>query len=202
MLESRHLIGIFLGLVVICGVFFTLGYVMGRTQLEATVRAAAPPKPAEAATGMGVEKSAPKPAPVVPTPSQWSFPTTADAKKPVDRLEPPPPKSSAPAKVELNRAPAAREPQPAPVATTGASRQKAPAIPRGAVVLQVAALTKESDAYALASVLQQKKFPAFVLPPTGDSYYRVQVGPYPSAATADAGKKALLSEGFKAILKK
>ena len=31
-LESRHLVGLFLGVVLLCGVFFTLGYVMGRTQ--------------------------------------------------------------------------------------------------------------------------------------------------------------------------
>ena len=40
--ESRHLVGIFLGIVLLCGVFFTLGYVMGRTQYgSSTVRAAA-----------------------------------------------------------------------------------------------------------------------------------------------------------------
>ena len=31
-LESRHLVGLFLGVVLLCGVFFTLGYVMGKTQ--------------------------------------------------------------------------------------------------------------------------------------------------------------------------
>src|ERR1700683_5161375 len=31
-LESRHLVGLFLGVVLLCAVFFTLGYVMGRTQ--------------------------------------------------------------------------------------------------------------------------------------------------------------------------
>ena len=34
-LESRHLVGLFLGVVLLCGVFFTLGYVMGRTNLPA-----------------------------------------------------------------------------------------------------------------------------------------------------------------------
>ena len=32
-LESRHLVGLFLGVVLLCGVFFTLGYVMGRTAI-------------------------------------------------------------------------------------------------------------------------------------------------------------------------
>ena len=39
-LESRHLVGLFLGVVLLCGVFFTLGYVMGRTQYGGAVHAA------------------------------------------------------------------------------------------------------------------------------------------------------------------
>src|ERR1700679_3466955 len=38
-LGSGHLVGLFLAVVVLCCVFYTLGYVMGRSQ-EATVRAA------------------------------------------------------------------------------------------------------------------------------------------------------------------
>src|SRR5580692_1890583 len=41
-LESRHLVGLFLGVVLLCGVFFTLGYVMGRTQYGGAVHAADP----------------------------------------------------------------------------------------------------------------------------------------------------------------
>src|ERR1700730_4439497 len=41
-LESRHLVGLFLGVVLLCGVFFTLGYVMGRTQFSGSVHAADP----------------------------------------------------------------------------------------------------------------------------------------------------------------
>ena len=47
-LESRHLVGLFLLLVVIFGVVFTLGYLLGRSQYDAKVRAAIgppPPKP-------------------------------------------------------------------------------------------------------------------------------------------------------------
>ncbi len=39
-LESRHLVGLFLGVVLLCGVFFTLGYVMGKTQYGGLVHAA------------------------------------------------------------------------------------------------------------------------------------------------------------------
>ena len=33
-LESRHLVGLFLGVVLLCGVFFTLGYVMGHDAIR------------------------------------------------------------------------------------------------------------------------------------------------------------------------
>jgi DedD protein len=213
-LESRHLIGIFLGLVVICCVFFTLGYAMGRTQFDTNVKAAPMGKPdatASAPVADPMGRPAEKANSPVPAPADWTFPTAADGKKSADRLEPPPPKSttSKPAggiKVELNPAPAKREPvKTAPAASPVAvtlGKTKAPAIPRGAFVLQVAALSKEADALALASALQQKQFSAFVLQPMGDNLYRVQVGPYANSASADAGKKALLREGFKAILKK
>jgi cell division septation protein DedD len=193
-LESRHLIGIFLGLVVICGVFFTLGYVMGRTQYDTTVRAAASPKPHPADLAALANKSPEKSA-AIPA-ADWTFPKTTEAAKPVAALEPPPPKTGS--RAELSSAPPPRA--SAPVKPGGAA--KAPVIPRGASVLQVAALSREADALALAQVLQQKQFPAFVLQPMGDNLYRVQVGPYGDSAAADAGKKALQREGFKAILKK
>src|SRR5215467_7545003 len=39
-LEGRHVIGLFFLMLLFSGVFFTLGYVMGRNQLEGQVRAA------------------------------------------------------------------------------------------------------------------------------------------------------------------
>ena len=39
-LESRHVIGLFLLMLVFSAIFFTLGYVMGRSQYDGQVRAA------------------------------------------------------------------------------------------------------------------------------------------------------------------
>jgi cell division septation protein DedD len=77
----------------------------------------------------------------------------------------------------------------------------APAGPVGAYTLQVAAVRKEADALELATRLQHMKFPAFVLSPRGDKYYRVQVGPYADQKNADAARKGLEGAGFKAIVK-
>src|ERR1700730_18983978 len=43
-LESRHVIGLFMLMLVFSGVFFTLGYVMGRNQYDGQVRAASNPR--------------------------------------------------------------------------------------------------------------------------------------------------------------
>ncbi len=40
MLESRHVIGLFMLMLLFSGVFFTLGYVMGRNEYDGSVRAA------------------------------------------------------------------------------------------------------------------------------------------------------------------
>ncbi|MGB7562184.1 MAG: SPOR domain-containing protein, partial [Candidatus Acidiferrales bacterium] len=81
-------------------------------------------------------------------------------------------------------------------------RGKMPWIPKGAIVLQLAALTREGDALAMADALQQKGFPAFVIVPTTDSFYRVQVGPFLSQTVGDRAKESLQREGFKAIFRR
>lgn len=188
-LESRHVLGLFLGVVVLCGVFFTLGYVMGRTQYDSSVRAAATRAPAPPA-GKAEEKSAP----AAPAAGEWQFYRSREAKKTEDRLEPPTKVAAMPAK------PAESVASSSP--SSDKPNFKPPLMTKGAIVLQVAALSRESDAYALAEALQKKEFPAFVLLPAGDSLYRVQVGPYADAKSAEAARRLLEREGFKAIAKK
>jgi cell division septation protein DedD len=210
-LESRHLVGLFLSVVLLCGVFFSLGYVMGRTQFGGPVQAsetlakslrAAPP---ESAAAKAKEKGKESEGPSAPASGEWDFYSKKNAN---DRLEPAT-KPAAPAPVT---AAAARKngPAPAPSAVTKtiaanakpSARFQAPSMGKGAIVLQLAALTRESDALALADALQQKKFPSFVVTPAGDTFYRVQVGPYSDVKSAEAAKAALDREGFKAIIKR
>ena len=75
-------------------------------------------------------------------------------------------------------------------------------IPKGAIILQVAAMNKQSDALEMAGALQKKHYPAFVVPPGADHYYHVQVGPYADLKSAEAVRKALENEGFKTIVKR
>ena len=69
-------------------------------------------------------------------------------------------------------------------------------------MLQVSALTRQSDALAMADAIQQKRFPSFVLTPTTDNFYRVQVGPYSDVKSAEAARHSLEQAGFKSIIKR
>lgn len=187
-LESRHLVGLFLGVVLLCGVFFTLGYVMGKTQYGGDVHAAAGERPAPPRPAVQ-----PKDQPPAPTPAagDWDF----YSKKDENHLEPASP-AAAPPPAAKKIIPSFAKPKPSP------ARYIAPRMGRGAVVLQVAALTHQGDALAVADALQRKGFPSFVVAPTADRFYRVQVGPYADERGADSARRALDRAGFKAILKR
>ena len=215
-LESRHVIGLFLLMLVFSGVFFALGYVMGRNQYDGQVRAAnngmgiaepvlsAKPDVAPKKTAAPPNDSADSdPATSTPSDSTWNFYDKEKSSKVSSRLEKvsktsPTPSPSKPVSAKASAPPPAVSPH-TPVERTAAST---PLIPSGAIVLQVAALARQDDAQALAGSLQKKHFSAYVQPPHRDKYYRVQVGPFKDQKSAEAAKKGLESAGFKAFVVK
>ncbi len=222
-LESRHLIGLFLGVVLLCCVFFTLGYVMGKTQYgNSPVQAASVENPLRPSSDRAARTAQAQPA----ASPEWDFYTekkTTDVPlKSARQGESAPSSAAAPLSASAASSESARRaespsnanPQPpgreisAPAPAAHASyappppRFRAPRMSRNAIVLQVAALRHESDALALADALQQKGFPAFVITPSSDSFYRVQVGPFENQTVGDKAKQSLQREGFKAIFRR
>jgi cell division septation protein DedD len=204
-LEGRHVIGLFFLMLLFSGVFFTLGYVMGRSQYDGQVRAAtnprtpsgvdvAPKSDPAAKRSPGAGASVPASDSTTPPSSDWEFYHAGDSKPSEARLKPPP---AAKAVTAIGKNDRSAKPSNASSKTA----MNAPLIPGGAYSLQVAALRKESDAFDLATRLQKKKFPAYVLSRRADKYYRVQVGPYADQKSADTAKKDLEGAGFKAIVK-
>jgi DedD protein len=187
---SRHLIGLFLGVVLLCGVFFTLGYVMGHAQYgDSSMHASSAPAKEKESPSASAKNAASAPAST--DSPEWDFYPSKKSGGSAAVLT----KASDPSTL----APAAK---PVAIPVKPLARYHAPRIPRGALVLQVAALKSESDALALTDALQQKRFPAFVVTPAGDNLYRVQVGPYADPQSANQAKTSLEREGFKAILKR
>jgi DedD protein len=204
-LESRHLVGLFLLLVVIFGVVFTLGYLLGRGQYDSQLRAevGAPPgmggPPSSSSAAKTKSRSQTDDQPAQKNNADWDFYHSADPQPAPEHLDPP--KPAAPAQ------PAAT-PKPANPSTKSGKTAKTPSgtpvalVPKGTIMLQVAAVLHQDDALALAQALQQKKFPAIVVPPGADKYYRVQVGPYADNQAATKAQQDLQDKGFKSIFKR
>jgi cell division septation protein DedD len=207
-LEGRHVIGLFMLMLLFSGVFFTLGYVMGRNQYDGQVRAAsgkefgvpdvlpknqtAPKTPASAGSKQKPTAVEPASDSSAPSSSEWEFYHAGDSGKTDDHLRPA--VSTQPIPASKGAVPAS---QPSAVSKTSTPS------PRGAggMNLQVAALTRAADATALANSLHKKGFQSFVQPPQGDKYYHVMVGPYYDQKSADNARKGLEVAGFKAIVK-
>jgi septal ring-binding cell division protein DamX len=209
-LEGRHVIGLFMLMLLFSGVFFTLGYVMGRNQYDGQVRAstnlrgfpdsAVLPKP-EAAPKASNKKPAPESQAETPVPanSDWEFYHAGDSNKTDDHLKPVASPSTNPsAKSAVGKSGNPAKQQPSAISKTIGV---APLSGAGGISLQVAALTKESDAMALANTLRKKNFPTFVQSPQGDKYYHVLVGPYADQKAVENARKGLEVAGFKAIVK-
>ena len=213
-LESKHVIGLFLLMLLFSGVFFTLGYVMGRNQYDGQVRAAVNalgnPEPgvmpkAEPTPKKTVEDpaAAPESDPsTIPSNSDWEFSGTNKPANSEPRLEPTPkaPVASPASKTVSANGVVRTQPASAPAAIKSSKTAvSAPPIPNDALILQVAALLKQDDALGIAGNLQKKHYAAYVQTSRQDKYYRVQVGPFKDRKAADAAKKGLEGEGFKAF---
>jgi cell division protein FtsN len=203
-LESRHLVGFFLGVVLLCGVFFTLGYTIGRNDYSPTAAvhaAETPPIPRPDTSLKTPSKPADTVTPPAPAPSEWDFYTKKDQTHLEPATKPSGPAVSAPAVSGTGGGSTVMAEKSAPLKLP--VHYQPPKMVKSSIVVQVTATRSQSDAMALADELQQKKFPSFVMAPTTDAFYRVQVGPYSSEADAEAAKRALDREGFKqAIIKR
>ena len=211
-LEGRHVIGLFLAVILLSGLFFTLGYVMGLHQSEARASAddlPAKPESRNAPKPETVSKRAQKTTPGesstdtgTPNSSEWEFYHAGEKNKNEDLLKPGP---AGPAKQAKSDPVLVKAPAPRSGNAGGSKASKGstvPAAPANGYSLQVAAMNREADALDLAKILQKKKFPAYVLSPHGDNYYRVQVGPYADLKATDAARKGLEAAGFQAFVKR
>jgi cell division septation protein DedD len=201
-LGGRHVIGLFMLMLVFSAIFFTLGYVMGRNQYSGQVGASSVQhNPLEPAIPEKSDPAARHPAkktaiPEVSTPSSgWDDYGSDKEKESGEHLKAiVPPAGATPKSASSNNSngrPVVAN-NDAPRATQISS----------AYWLQVSAMRRESEARDLARRLKAKKFPASVMAPLGNKYYRVQVGPYADKKSAEAARKGLENAGFRAIVKR
>lgn len=171
-LGNKQLISLFFVVVALCGVFFAVGYMIGRNTSKPTADSA----PVAAAAAPAQESEPPREtaaaAEATPSPVDTPAVTTPAA-----------PAVTTPA-----------EPQPAPQTRPAAS--EAPIVPvAGATYLQVTAL-RRSDADSLVKTLREQSFPALLAESSKPDLFRVLVGPYHQTADVADAKARLKSLGF------
>ena len=199
-LGNRQLLSAFFIIVILFGVFFTMGYVVGRnsTPGSASNTVAANQRP-DAAPSPTPAQSAAAPPVSAPLKEEAKEAEPADSKpietKPVEAPPATPPERPVTkAEVPAHRAPAAR---PSPSSGAAVAVNPGP----GNMYLQVVAVG-QPQANVVVDTLKQKGFPTVLAQSPNPSLFRVMVGPYTNAASLGKAKAQLENAGFKPLVRK
>ncbi len=206
-LGTGKLLGLFLGLVVICSIFFSLGYALGKnsgtiqpqmTEAPATLQPGVTPgaKPGAGATAQAVSTAAVSDcadgaacssADSASQPTNTSF-GTGTASEPAAQPQ-----------AQPDAAPPAPKPQ-----LLQAKAKVAPELASAGVIVQVAAVSKREDADILVNALRRRNYRVFLANngASPDNLFHVQVGPYSDVKDAMSAKDRLASDGYNPILKR
>ena len=199
-LGTAKLLGLFFGLVMICAVFFALGYTLGRkSDVGLTTTSPAVPLPAAS--------SGSKPAGSASNQPPMTFYKAVEQKDANAQLTPAA-ATDAPVPSAAGQSPSSSTEPTSSSSTAGQSPMANPPDPMAALststyLVQVAAVSKSDDAEALVDALKKKQYSAFVASnSTTDKLYRVQVGPFGDIKEAEATRARLVNDGYSPILKK
>ena len=197
-LGTAKMLGLFFALVILCAVFFGMGFSVGRNSVKVS--------PVD--TEVSVVKNSASPAvsaklnPPAANPD-LTFYKAVEQKDPNVQLAPPQPTTNP---KEGNASPSADSPPPAETRPAVGGAAPAPdlsaAPPINAYYVQVAAITNKDDADALVEALKKKQYAAFSATATSDKFFHVQVGPFSDIKEAEATKAKLVSDGYNPILKR
>ncbi len=194
-------------LAVVCGLFYALGYTIGRHSAPQTFSLNPAPPPVRASSSSVLTPGSAQP----PNPIELS--AAEQGKTPAMLTPAPTPVSTVAPVANTNTPPAAPSSTRAALASTSTPAQPAPLAPAlptpashaaagSAFVVQVFAGVMRNDAYSLAAALKARQYPVFVVVPSaGENLYRVQVGPYATLQQASAMRARLLADGYNAVVK-
>ena len=202
-LGNRQLISVFVIVVVLLGVFFSMGYVVGRNSSGGAAETARNEKAKPDQSTDSSDGASPE------TPDQTATPPPADApvaanpdstsSTPPEITKPAQPEAPAPsrAKPEPARAKETKpKPSPSPPPVTPTQHAAAAGDPASGEYWQVVA-TARPDAEIIAEALGKKGFHVVLAPAPKDGIFRVLVGPLVDAPTQAQTRTGLESAGFK-----
>ncbi len=215
-LSTASLLGIFFGLVLVCGVFFGFGYSMGRGTGAAQATLAPhsptgnsseadeaavenPPAPVPAAQPAATQQDdSEAPANAAPVAHPKVVKTPMEGVAQTEKVAAPlvvPSSPATPAQLVAGKPPAGRV---APVYQTSTDT---PATAAGQPMVQIAAVSRPQDADVLVAALRQRGYGVVVRSEPQDHLLHVQVGPFANRMQAAEIKQKLLSDGYNAIIK-
>jgi cell division septation protein DedD len=181
------LLAIFFGLVLVCGLFFGLGYAVGRHRT-------APSSPAAGVQPAGVDQA-----------SALSGSTPA---KPSATTQQPSVAQHTPAQPSTDASGAASSTgtqMPASTAQSGSSAQAHPALPSSSnsapsssLMVQIASVANSEDADVLVAALRRHGYAVTARREPADGLIHVRIGPFNNRAEADRWRQKLLSDGYNA----
>jgi len=191
-LGTAKLLGLFFGLVIVCAVFFALGYTLGRKS-DSGLATVSPAVPLQ--TSSNRNKPAGSASPAAPPMTFYKAVEQKDANPQLT-----------PAADAVSTAPAADQSSPSS-GTQSSSQSNTPPdpmvpVPAGNYFVQVAAVSKQEDADSLVDALKKKQYPAFVANSSTDKLLRVQLGPFGDIKEAEGIRTRLVNDGYSPILKK
>ena len=224
--STRYLLGAFFAVVLLCAVFFSLGFFLGYreghppgTPLTEHVAASSDaPSPVNTPSNAS---SAAEPGGAQPSDAQPTQPSDAagdNQAAPPNTTSAAQSTSGAPASAPAT-SPGAAKPTPAQSAedagTGGTSDSSAAgnadssaltprSVPPG-ILIQVGAVTGRQAASTIADTLRGRGYPALILTPAQvgakDTYFRVVAGPYRNHDAAQTALRKLVKEGYRPFIR-
>ena len=183
-LGTGKMLVLFFGLVLLCALFFGMGFTMGKNSVRSAPELLA-----------------------TPTGARPSAANTQTTQAPATQTQTAAPAASAPADTGTTGTPTQTAPATTPDQNAQQQGGQTSGAPQGTppgpgYTVQVAAVSKQEDADALVEALKGHQYTAFIAPQGPDKLFHVQVGPFADIKDAEATRAKLVADGYNPILKK
>jgi DedD protein len=180
-LGTGKMLVIFFALVILCAVFFAMGFSVGKGSVQLASGTPTSSAPASMIRPTAVKSGSPS------TPDLGFYKAVGE-KDSDPKLAPKEKDSASTPSGEDGAAEHGNDPMVAP--------------PLNGYYVQVAAVSKQEDAEALVDALKKKQYSAFTGSQPLDKLYHVEVGPFADIKDAESIRSKLVNDGYNPILKK
>jgi len=195
-LGTGRMLTIFFALVLVCALFFSLGFSLGKKTSQAVGNSLL--NAASGTPAVVVRPSAVKNNSSQTQSGDFSF-YKAVGEKTTDAALTPQGNNAAASTTQAS--PKANGDAGSSMATTPSA--SAASSYSGTYYVQVAAVSRQEDADSLVEALKKKQYPALAANNASvDKFYHVQVGPYGDLKEAEAMRARLIGDGYNPIVKK